>query len=46
MILNEVLPSKTLRDIRASKIMSHFLAACPDVYYTLVTTLKTRRRLG
>ena len=46
MVLNELLPAKVLRKIRASKIVSRLLAVCPDAFYTLVTTLKTRRRLG
>jgi len=41
-----LLPAPLLRYIRASKIVSRILAVCPDAYYTLVTTLKTRRRLG
>lgn len=40
------MPARVLRDIRASKIISKIMAVCPDVYFTIVTTLITRRRLG
>ena len=44
--LSELLPPSTLRNIRSSKLLSRLLALSPDAYYTLVTTLKCRRRLG
>jgi hypothetical protein len=35
-----------MRKVRSSQLISRLLAVCPDAYYTIVTTLRTRRRLG
>ena len=46
MVVNEILPSSMLRKIKLSGFMTRLLAVCPDVYYTFITTLRCRRRLG
>ena len=46
MVVNEILPSSMLRKMKLSGLMTRLLAVCPDAYYTFITTLRCRRRLG
>jgi len=46
MLLSDFLPSSMLRRLKMSKIASQLIAICPDAYYSIVTTLRCRRRLG